>query len=197
MLLSPNPSTLECCFLPECQVSVQSPRCRSLSVIKQKCKLLLLLFTVCLWLEMVNNVRKGAANLGAMHFTSPHALIKALTSVGHTKEGSYLHTHATTHVNTHTRTHTHTHTHTHTFDSIIIEPTSRWIWVTGARRVHILWCVIRLLHFLECAAIQEGNFRLAKSYREDNLAPVSGYYRVRAGFWTRYNVHVESPRMPL
>lgn len=39
-------------------------------------------------LRWFNNVRKGAVNLGAMHFTSLHALIKAATSVGHTKEGS-------------------------------------------------------------------------------------------------------------
>lgn len=64
-----------------------------------------------------NNERKGTVNLGAMHFTSLHALIKAVTSAGHTKESSYLHTYAK-------NTHEQKCMHTHTFDSIIIEPTS-------------------------------------------------------------------------
>lgn len=124
-------------------------------------------------LRWFDNVRRGAVNPGAMHFTSLHALIKAATSVGHTKGGSYLHTHAKK-KNTHISTlmHTHTHLWQHNNWAYI-----SWIWVTGTQSVRILWCVIRLLDFLECSAIQEGNFRLAKSYQGNHLASMNVYYR--------------------
>lgn len=124
-----------------------------------------------------------------MHFTSLHALIKAVTSVGHTKEGSYLHTHAKTHISTHV--HSHTHLWQHNNWAYI-----SWIWVTGTQSVHILWCVIRLLDFLECNAIQEGNFRLAKSYQENNLALVNGYYRFAqdSGWDTVFTLHLNLPK---
>lgn len=97
----------------ECQISdpVASARvCQSLrenkKITSQGMDCFCLLFVI--GLRWFNNARKGAVNLGAMHFTSLHALIKALTSVGHTKEGSYLHTHVKK--NTHKRTCTLAHT---------------------------------------------------------------------------------------
>lgn len=127
--------------------------------------------------------KKGAVNLGAMHFTSLHALIKALTSVGHTKEGSYLHTHVKKE-NMHMLTHTHRHTHTsmharwsiHTFDSIIIEPTSHESGSHEHRAYTSFDVSLGSSISSNAALFRKGNFRLAKSYHENNLASVNGYY---------------------
>ncbi len=96
---------------------------------------------------------------------------------------------------THTHTHTHTHSHTHLWQHNNWAYIS-WIWVTGTQSVHILWCVIRLLDFLECSAIQEGNIRLAKSYQENNLASVNGYYRFAqdSGCDTIFTLYLNLPK---
>ena len=106
--------------------------------------------------------------------------------MGRTKEGSYLHTHVKKKKHISTRVHTHRHTHTSTFDSIIIEPTSH---ESGSqeRTAYAAFDVsLGFPIFLECGAIQEkGRFSggLAKSYQENNLASVNGYYRFATGFW--------------
>lgn len=134
-------------------------------------------------------------NLGGHAFffcTSLHALIKALTSVGHTKEGSYLHTHAKRKNHTSTRV----RSHACTFDSIIIEPTSR---ASGSheRRAHASFDVSLGFWISSNAALfRKEIFRLAKSYRENNLASVNAYYRFAqdSGRDTIFSFISKSPR---
>lgn len=139
---------------------------------------------VCFCLQLLigarlfNNVRKEAINLGAIHFTFLHALIKAVTSMGHARGGSFLHTHAKKKKKTGTRI----GSHTHTFDSIIIEPTSL---ESGSQacRGYTLFDVSLGFSVSSSAALFKGKIPGCPSrHQECNLALVNGYYRFSEDF---------------